>query len=582
MSMIVVEMSAREAALWRAQQRLIQQQGQLQQGYARVGQSAARAGQRAKQSAEQTRNVGQMVKTQLLSIVGALGVGGGLAGAIGLVRRGFESWLEIMQDIAAESRKASSEIIAFAALQEGGVKAERVQAASQLAMRYGITERAEAFDTVQAMQSMLGSFEEGMQAAETIFAARQVGIPVDLGRELEVLGISAKMAPGEATRMAFAAGEASGRTPTAMARAAQALPFWEDKKLMFAAGAELAGAVPEERIGTYMKRLGTALSPTSGLGKWYEEQGLGPDASQWQRFEMLAEKSLDTQIELKEAGLTERREILAVLATVPHIERIAELMKEIPEKAQPGLLARERAEVEAEVPGMRHERQMRMLATAFAEEAAHGRGAEPGRQWEEKYAVRGLALRRLGWEQAGPIRTVTKGEEGKPETGPGRWWWARVMAASEILAGPPVAGLQTQLRFDVEEEKIQSWMLQNRPEFAGARAALDRERAGAGAGELPLVRSDLGDLVDLYRAAEAERKPGPAATPGVPTGAEPLRVELNVPEAADLRRSSQAMDTAAANLERTVQSLERLQAVRAGRMDPLTALGAGPERPVKK
>ncbi|MHC4403118.1 MAG: hypothetical protein ACYTG0_25940, partial [Planctomycetota bacterium] len=225
MANVTVVMSGEEAGLWRAQQRVIDQQKKMEDGYQKAGRAGKRAGDDTNRGFLSTQNILSGVKAGAIGIAGVLGVGGGAAGIIGIMKQitqESERWRAVMDNVAASSKQAANEVLAFSALQQTGTKGARALEAATLGARYGVG-KGEAFSTVQALQSVLGDYQQGLQAAETTFAAAQVGIPVELGRELEVLGLSQGQAPGDMLRRAFVAGEASGRDPKALAKAAPAM-----------------------------------------------------------------------------------------------------------------------------------------------------------------------------------------------------------------------------------------------------------------------------------------------------------------------------------------------------------------------
>ena len=463
MPQVVIEMSGKEAALWRAQQKIIQQQVAMETGYKKAGQAGHEAGTKAGQAFQEAgrkseqagssmAKVGDVVKGQLMGIAGALGLTGGIAGAVALIQKGFENWSANLREITAEVQKAGDEIVAFAALQEGGTKRARVQAAAELGTRYGVTSRGEAFDIVQAMQSMLGTFDKGMAAAEEIFQASQAGIPIDLGAELETLGISQGAKPGETLRKAFAAGEASGRTPRAMAKVAEALAFFEDPDFMFAVGTMIAGSFPESQLPVYMKRLGEGLSPISGAAEWYEAHGVGKGATQQARLEKLAAEGIDTLVELEEIGIAETRERQGLVKAIPHVKRIREVQKEIPEIARPGLLEEERRTIEEELPWMKPQREMKILAAMYADEKAFGQKVSFAQQREREQAIRGMALKNLGRETVGPVKTYTVSEAGVPISS---MFDQIQLAVVDVLSGQSIRR-QDELR--LEEDRIRRYL----------------------------------------------------------------------------------------------------------------------------
>ena len=208
-------MTSDQARYYTAIQKLIAQQGKMETGFTRVGRAGQRAG----------KNVGEAFGGQAASqlksyVTGLLSV----SGTIGIINKAYATWMTNIRETGAEANKAANELIAFAALQEGGTKGARVKEAMALARKHGITQRGEAFNTVQALQSALGGdFKAGMKAAGTVFAATQVGIPLEAGREAEVVGAATGQVPGQALRRAYVAGQLSSRDPALLAKAGRAM-----------------------------------------------------------------------------------------------------------------------------------------------------------------------------------------------------------------------------------------------------------------------------------------------------------------------------------------------------------------------
>ena len=121
-----------------------------------------------------------------------------ISGTIGLIGRGYQTWLKNAKELATASQAASKEVIALAALQEGGDVAKRVRAFIQLGAQYGIG-IGEAASTGQALQTQFG-FKGGLAAAETVFRATLVDVPIAAGREAEILGAGQGARPGEQIR----------------------------------------------------------------------------------------------------------------------------------------------------------------------------------------------------------------------------------------------------------------------------------------------------------------------------------------------------------------------------------------------
>jgi len=365
--------------LFRQNAKLIEQNKKLAQGHRQAAQAHKSHNSAAMHGTMQLVSAYMMVRMGISEII-----------------RLHETWLRNIHRISTETEKASNELIAFAALQEGGTKAKRVQAAANLAMQYGVSDRGEAFNTIQALQSARGGdIQAGMASARTVFAATQVGIPAERGRELEVLGASQGAAPGQFIRQAFVAGQLSARTPETLAGAAPGLKFFEDKDFGFAAAAVLAGSLPEEQLRTYTKRGGQALSAVGPVQAGLKKRGITV-SGQEEALGELARLGIETPAELKAFGVTELRQIEALASLVPNFEEVKRVSAEIKRQATPGLLARQRAGVEEELPGTTITREKDILRSMYKDELAFGETALPAAGTEREELVRGLAMRRLG------------------------------------------------------------------------------------------------------------------------------------------------------------------------------------------
>ena len=474
----VVEMDGDESKLWQAWQRIVQQEAKAATGLTKVGGEARKA---AKEERDLTRAAEQLyaktrtpqeqhnqrlakakdllsrckigtatyaeavrlsgeelkragkegdkaygpgVLSQVKGLAGALGVTGGVGGAIAAINKGYEVWLQNTREIFTEARKAGNEIIAFAALQEGGTKAEHVKRAADLGAKYGVLNRGEAFNTVQALQSVHGGdFEAGLRASETVFQAAQLGIPTARGRELEVLGASQKQKEGQALRRAYVAGQASGRDPDILAGGAAGFKFFPDKDFANAVAAIVSESVKPDQLPTFLKQAGIGLAKTGPAQKRFVELGLG-DATRQEKLKALYKMGIDTEEELKEFGFNEQRQREALLAMVPNYPQIERIQKIIKDRAKPGLFTKERRAVEKELPQLRTSREIDLLTTLFRNETAFGAASKPALEVTKEKALRGLAMKRLGYEQ-GLFFDLIEGGEGDTPPSASRWDVAR-------------------------------------------------------------------------------------------------------------------------------------------------------------
>lgn len=400
--MATVKLTGDEKDALRGLQAVIKQQKLMVRHFRKTAKEAKTAGKQVKRGFD-TR--------PLKKFAALLGVAG-IAGAIAKVSSGYNVWLGKIREVTAETKKASNEIVALAALQEGGTKAARVAATAGLAASYGIADRGMAFNAVQALQSARGSFGAGMKGAATVFAASQMGIPLEDALELELKGAALGAKPGQTLRRAYAAGQASARDPATMARAGEGLLEWKDQDLGMAAGAVLAAMYGREKVGTYLKAAGIGLSTTSAAGfqKTLAELGVGTGTRR-EKLEALKAAGLDTTEGLAEAGLSEMRQRQGVALLVSQYGEVKRIEAEILEQAKPGLFARQRRGVEKELPMLRADREIGVLTAAYRDELAFGPDSAAAQAEEAEQRRRGWAFARQGTRQRYGVSLVD--EEGR-------------------------------------------------------------------------------------------------------------------------------------------------------------------------
>jgi hypothetical protein len=483
---VAVEFSGDEAKLIRS---ILKMEGGLERVERKL-REVQQEGKRSGDSFEQAGRQGDKAFDvgKLKSFVGQLAGAAGVTGAVGTVVKAYQDWLAVTREIGRETAKATNDIIAFAALQAGGTKAQSVQQAAALAARFGITNRGEAFNTVQALQSVLGGdLQKGLKASESVFGATQVGIPLEFARELEVLGATQGQKPGEAVRRAFVAGQASARDPAVLARAASGLTFFGDDTLSgFASAAVIAGGVRPDELQTFVKAAGIGLSSTSALA-----QGTAAEPSLFTRLGVsgkdtitklraLAAGGFTTPERLGEVGLKEIRQAQSIATLASNVEDVARIRQEIEAGATPGLFARQRGAVESELPVFETQRQIQQVQTLFQNEVLGQRGKE-ALSVELEDVIRGLALRRLGMETGLLGRTVD--EEGRATPFQGV---RAVLGGSAPIGGSPLAAVPAGVSALGEEmERI-------RQEISAGNAAIVAaiERNGRGGASLVPVMED--------------------------------------------------------------------------------------------
>ena len=328
---------------------------------------------------------------------------------VGALTQSWELYQQTVKEAVAATNQHLKGIVSFTALQPEGMAPRRVEEVQAVARRYGQKDTAVVFDTVQAMQSaMAGGTEEdrfrrGLQASETIFAATEVGVPLEVAAEAEKQGMSQGLAPGEMLRNLYVAGQKSRRTPKEMAPAAPALVNFDDKKFGWAVAGAISGTYGND-LRTYLAQVGRALSDTSSAMKYFQKQGLG-EASRYERLLRMAEQGLDTPAKLKRAtGITEQRQLEGLVAAVLNVGAVNETYDEVVAKARPGLFAGQRREMEAREPGFQYQRQAGFLDTELEQMKVDREALHLNRD----QLLTSAALRKIGAEKWGRSISSTK------------------------------------------------------------------------------------------------------------------------------------------------------------------------------
>ena len=372
------------------------------------------AGRAGKRSGSQITGSMKAIQKSMNALAGAAGLAS-IQQVLGGINQAYEVWLQNQRAIASEARKAGNELVALAALQEGGEIAARVRQADKTAGGYGIFgQRGEVFNVVQSLQSVLGSWEKGLEAAKTVFAATQLDVPMRYGLQLELVGASQGLAEGEAIRKAYVAGKLSGGSPKIISRAAPSLGVFDDPDFGFAAAAGIAASFSPEELPTFVRGLGIGLSSSSApeFQKTYAELGVA-DGTRLERLRALYEAGIDTTDELAAAGLKEISQARALNKALQpqNIEIIENVYRQLPGLAVPGVLAEDRKRIEDEVPQAKMAREMALLQAMMEHETAFGEGAVPAMELDIQQRKNALALRTMGQEQFGWWDLI--GEDGR-------------------------------------------------------------------------------------------------------------------------------------------------------------------------
>lgn len=425
----------------------------------------------------------------------------------------WEVYLRNIREVSEEAKKANSELVVLATMQGSGQKAQAVQAAARLGASYGITNRALAFDTVQSLQASRGDdFKAGIAAAQQVFAATKVGISLESAREAEIIGASLGVRPGSSVRRAFVTGVISPRSPEEVIKASPGLRFWQDNVEAWAAAGVLSAGVNPEELETYVKAGGIGLSgEDKEFTKFLKKAGYrGSTQAELMRF--LHETGLDTPEELRRAGVGEQRRQQSMATLAKNYPEFVRYREEIARRDVPGLFEQERGGVEAELPGVRMEREIAILQAEYANEKAFGARALEAMELERQQRIKGLALQKLGQTEIGLLGWDLMDDQGRYNP----WPWAGDIPL-RFWGGMGMAVDPGQL--DREEMRITRQISQPFTEGSGP------VRAGGGAGSpvdsmveafgLALTRLDLSGAVRELKDAVVRMKGGPTL---VPTG----------------------------------------------------------------
>jgi len=408
--MAVVKFTSRDEDVARTIDRLERKVIDLEGKLSLAGKAGQRVGRELKRTGTDGEKAFDSITRGARELIGALGVGAGVAGAVASVNRGYETWLQNMREISAEAGKAAREFVAFAALQEGGAKAGRVRRAAGLATRFGVTDRGLAFDLVQALQSAIAAkepqlteeqaFGKAMGGAGAVFAAAQLGVPLEAGRQLAALAPGQGMTPEHSLRMAYVAGQASVRSPAVLSKAGPALTFFDDKRMGYAMGAVLSGGVAEDQLQTYLKNAGIGLSATSADEFQATLQKLGvAGGTRYEKLAALRAAGITTTEQVGLAGLKEQRAQFAVSYLLQNFADIMPAYERIGREATPGLFARQRTAVEQELPAAKVARDIDILKSEVSNLAAFGPRAMPALGQERRRRLLAASFRRRGLEE---------------------------------------------------------------------------------------------------------------------------------------------------------------------------------------
>lgn len=327
------------------------------------------------QTGEKQKRLPAQSSKMVESVVQMAGAYIGISETIGVINRGYDTWLSNQRKIAQEANKAALDVVAFAALQDdSSIIRQRTMQAVQAGA--GVASSGQALNLVQSMQSAFG-WDKGLAVSKDVFRTVQAGVPIDVATELAQSAGAQGQDPSRFVRAAFAAGQVSSKDPGVVGRAAKALPEFEDKDFGWLVAAQLSGNYSGE-LATYTRNAAASLSSVSTLKDTFDKLGVGKGATREQRLRALAAAGLDTSEELVNAGLSERSQAAGLADLVSAVssgsfDKMSTQFRGL--MSNPNLITDKRAMIESGLAETELQRILAELDSAITSRREFGPGA---------------------------------------------------------------------------------------------------------------------------------------------------------------------------------------------------------------
>jgi hypothetical protein len=328
----------------------------------------ARSSNYSKQSAQKHGRVWGKVNTEILGGIGqittALGIAGGVAGAVSTIISRIKKWRQEMNRVAKASAEAGREVTALAMMQEPGKYGEAVSGALRTGVRYGFRP-GEAFNIVQQLQAQTGGLEKGIGAFRAAGRLSQfAGVSKQPAGQAISLLMGLGMTPDDAARAIYGAGEVSSLSPEEMATmASRGLPGYTARAggpvTGLAAAAQLSEVIKSpERLGTYTERARSGLFGAKYEGFFKDILGrTGQPATMTGRLRAMQQEGITGPLQLAKAGFTEKREQRSLTILLRNVDALEEKIRSIQQMTgQKGLLGLKRGAAEEAIPQMKFQR----------------------------------------------------------------------------------------------------------------------------------------------------------------------------------------------------------------------------------
>jgi len=389
---------------------------------------ASAEGKVSSEGEKATRTFGRM-RGALTSILGALGIGTGIAAAMAKLVELARQWAAHMDRVAQASERAGREMVAFAMMQEPGTVGEATRSAAKLGAEYLVTP-GQAWMTVQRFQGKGLSLADSLKGAKAAWELARTGVRETDAVGGTLAGIEQGLTAQESATLLYVAGEASSLSPAELAPSASVglQPFrgLAGPRVGMGGMAGLSASFGQPgapgRLPTMTAAAGRAFLQTEGRpgALWkrlgFKKPGMDPLAQR----RALRGAGITTLQDLMGAGFNEEQ--ASALAALMGAAGLDEQVARIVTGSQDlGVMGRKWASVYEESPEVRHAYDKGRLKAELALSRLWGPSAPQARRREIQLKEAGLALTEAGYG-------TLVDEPGDPT------WWAGVSAA--LQEGP--------------------------------------------------------------------------------------------------------------------------------------------------
>lgn len=240
----------------------------------------------------------------------------------------YQRSLQIQQSGADTNQLMKS----FMAQQPEGLREARFD--QVVAAAGGMMAPGEAAGVAQGLYSASRAATEAEKFAEVIKTMEEMntafgrGLAGGLSGEVATQAMNLGMDPAGLIRAVVAAGDTSSRDAKDIAPTASAWRLFEDRMLGVAVASTLAEGDPgtaKNAAESVAKTLTAVGEQFKDLQDWFQQNGLGPEATQAQRLAMMQQKGIDSPAELIGIGVKEDvavRSMTAILQQFQHMQDI--------------------------------------------------------------------------------------------------------------------------------------------------------------------------------------------------------------------------------------------------------------------